>query len=118
VGYLLRMSDELHDWLADQQRTDLPAAMRVGQALAALMSEGAGLGLPLVVPVSAAWPEDLVAALDDSYQHRMDRLQVIRRRATEATSLVKEIHRSVRHAGHQAAAPGHRPASSSRTCGS
>ncbi len=91
MAYLLRMSDELHDWLADLQGTDPAAAVRVGQAMAALMSEGVGLGPPLVVPVMATWPEDLLAALDDSYQRRMDRLQVIRRRAADATLLVKDM---------------------------
>ena len=70
MGYRLRMSGEIHDWLADLNETDPPAAMQVGQALAALMSEGAGLGPPLVVPVAATWPEDMVAALDASYEPR------------------------------------------------
>ena len=91
MAYLLRMSDELHDWLADLHGADPTAALRVGQALAALMSEGVGLGPPLVVPVMATWPEDLVAALEDSYQRRVDRLQVIRRRAADATLLVKDM---------------------------
>jgi phage shock protein A/DNA-binding XRE family transcriptional regulator len=91
VGYRLRMSDEIHDWLTDLHETDPPAALQVGQALAALMSEGASLGPPLVVPVAATWPEDLVAALDDSYQHRLDRLQVVRRRVAEAAWLVKDL---------------------------
>ena len=91
MAYLLRMSDELHDWLADLQGTDPAAAVPVGQALAALMSEGVGLGPPLVVPVMATWPEDLVAALDASYQRRVDRLQVIRRRAADAALLVKDM---------------------------
>ena len=91
MAYLLHMSDELHDWLADLRGTDPAAAVRVGQALAALMSEGVGLGPPLVVPVMATWPEDLVAALDASYQRRVDRLQVIRRRAADATLLVKDM---------------------------
>jgi phage shock protein A len=85
------MSDEIHDWLADLHETDPAAAVQVGQALAALMSEGASLGPPLVVPVAATWPEDLVAALDDSYQHRLDRLQVVRRRVAEAAWLVKDL---------------------------
>jgi len=91
VGYLLRMSDEIHDWLAGLHQNDPPAAMLAGQALAALMSEGASLGPPLVVPVAATWPEDLVAALDDSYQHRLDRLQVVRRRVAEAAWLAKDL---------------------------
>jgi phage shock protein A len=91
VGYRLRMSGEIHDWLADLHETDPPAAMLVGQALAALMSEGASPGPPLVVPVAATWPEDMVAALDSSYQHRLDRLQVVRKRVAEAAWLVKDL---------------------------
>jgi len=91
VGYRLCMSGEIHDWLADLHETDPSAAMLVGQALAALMSEGASPGPPLVVPVAATWPEDLVAALDDSYQHRLDRLQVVRKRVAEAAWLVKDL---------------------------
>jgi phage shock protein A/DNA-binding XRE family transcriptional regulator len=85
------MSGEIHDWLADLHETDPAAALLVGQALAALMSEGASLGPPLVVPVAETWPEDLAAALDASYQHRLDRLQVVRKRAAEAASLVRDI---------------------------
>ena len=91
MGYRLRMSGEIHDWLADLHETDPAAAMLVGQALAALMSEGASLGPPLVVPVAETWPEDLAAALDASYQHRLDRLQVVRKRAAEAACLVRDI---------------------------
>src|SRR5580692_4379819 len=85
------MSGEIHDWLADLHETDPAAAVLVGQALAALMSEGASLGPPLVVPVAETWPEDLAAALDASYQHRLDRLQVVRQRAAEAACLVRDI---------------------------
>ena len=91
MGYRLRMSDEIHDWLADLHASDPAAAMLVGQALAALMSEGASLGPPLVVPVAETWPEDLAAALDASYQHRLDRLQVVRKRVAGAAWLVRDI---------------------------
>jgi phage shock protein A len=91
VSYRLRMSGEIHDWLADLHNTDPAAALRVGQALAALMSEGASLGPPLVVPVAETWPEDLAAALGASYQHRLDRLQLVRKRAAEAACLVRDI---------------------------
>ncbi|HJY94119.1 MAG TPA: hypothetical protein VJ371_04150, partial [Streptosporangiaceae bacterium] len=91
MSYRLRMSGEIHDWLADLHHTDPAAALLVGQALAALMTEGASLGPPLVVPVAETWPEDLAAALDASYQHRLDRLQAVRRRAGEAAWLVKDI---------------------------
>jgi phage shock protein A len=91
VGYLLRMSGEIHDWLADLYQSDPPSALLVGQALAALMSEGASLGPPVVVPVAATWPEDLVTALDDSYQHRLWRLQEVRRRVAEAAWLARDL---------------------------
>jgi phage shock protein A len=91
VGYRLRMSGEIHDWLAGLREGQPAAALQVGQALAALMSEGASLGPPLVVPVAETWPEDLSAALDASYQHRLDRLQVVRKRVAEAAWLVKDL---------------------------
>jgi phage shock protein A len=91
VGYRLRMSGEIHDWLADLNETNPVAALLVSQALAALMSEGASLGPPLVVPVAETWPEDLAAALDASYQYRLDRLQLVRKRAAAAAGLVKDI---------------------------
>ena len=65
--------------------------MLAAQALAALISEGASLGPPLVVPAALTWPEDLVAALDASYQDRLERLQVMRRRTAEAAWLVRDI---------------------------
>jgi phage shock protein A len=95
VSYRLRMSGEIHDWLADLHHTDPAAALLVGQALAALMTEGASLGPPLVVPVAETWPEDLAAALDASYQHRLDRLQVVRKRAAEAAWLVRDIQEQI-----------------------
>ena len=91
MSYLLRMSGEIHDWLADLHETDPAAALQVGQALAALMSEGASLGPPLVVPVAETWPEDLPAALDASYQHRLDGLKAVRKRVADAAWLVKDI---------------------------
>ena len=91
MSYLLRMSGEIHDWLADLHETDPAAALQVGQALAALMSEGASLSPPLVVPVAETWPEDLAAALDASYQHRLDGLKAARKRVADAAWLVKDI---------------------------
>jgi hypothetical protein len=95
VGYRLKMSGEIHDWLADLHSTDPPTAMQVVQALAALISDGASLGPPLVVPVAETWPEDLAGALDASYQGRLDRLQVVRKRAAEAAWLVKDLQEQI-----------------------
>lgn len=91
MSYLLRMSGEIHDWLTDLRGSDPPAAILVRQALAALMSEGAGLGSQLVAAVDPLRPEELVEVLDSSYQERMERLQAARWRAGEAATLVKDI---------------------------
>ena len=49
TGHVLRMSGEIHDWLAGLRDSNPRAARRVTQTLAALMEEGTGLGDPLVV---------------------------------------------------------------------
>jgi phage shock protein A/DNA-binding XRE family transcriptional regulator len=92
VAYQLRMSGEIHDWLADLQRSDPPAAMMVGEALDALMTEDASLRSPLVVPAAESLPPgDLTADLESSYQRRLERLRVMRRRAAEAAALTEGI---------------------------
>jgi phage shock protein A len=91
AGYALRMSGEIHDWLADLSGSDPTAAMRVGQALAALMNEGVSLGDPLVVSTADSWPWALAEALDRSYQEGLERLQLLRRRVAGAATLVRDI---------------------------
>jgi len=91
AGYALRMSGEIHDWLADLSGSDPAAAMRVGQALAALMSEGASLGDPLVVSTADSWPWALAEALDRSYQAGLEGLQLLRRRTADAVTLIRDI---------------------------
>ena len=69
-----------------------PAApMRAGQALAALMKEGASLGDPLVVSTADAWPWVLAEALDRSYQESLERLTALRQGEADAATLVKDI---------------------------
>jgi phage shock protein A len=91
AGYTLRMSGEIHDWLADLRGSNPRAAMRVARALAALMEEGAGLGDPLVVSTADSWPQALAEALDRSYQERLDRLTAVRQGEADAATLVKDI---------------------------
>ncbi len=91
AGYALRMSGEIHDWLADLRGSSPPAAMRVAQALAALMEEGADLGDPLVVSTADSWPWALAEALDRSYQESLERLTAVRRGEADAATLVKDI---------------------------
>ena len=94
-GYVLRMSGEIHDWLADLRGRDASAALRVVQALARLMTEGASLGDPLVVSTADSWPWALSEALDRSYQESLERLTVLRRGEADAAALVKDIQAQV-----------------------
>jgi phage shock protein A len=92
VGYLLRMSDEIHDWLADLHGSDPSAAMLVGAALAALMSEGASLGPPLVASLAGApLPAEPLEALDQSYQDKLEQAAAARRGAADAATVVKDL---------------------------
>jgi hypothetical protein len=91
AGHVLRMSGEIHDWLADLRGSDPPAARRVGQALAALIREGASLGDPLVVSTADSWPWALAETLDRSYQESLERLTVLRRGEADAATVAKDL---------------------------
>jgi hypothetical protein len=91
AGYPLRMSGEIRDWLADLRDRDPTAARLVGQALAALMTEGASLGEPLVVSTADSWPGALGEALDRSCQESLERLKLLRRGEADAVTLIRDI---------------------------
>jgi hypothetical protein len=91
AGYALRMSGEIHDWLADLRSSDQTAALRVAKALATLMREGASLGDPVVLSTADSWPWALTKTLDRSYQQSLDRLTALRRGEADAATLVKDI---------------------------
>ena len=90
-GYALRMSDEIHDWLAGLRRSDQTAALRVAKALFTLMTEGAGLGDPVLLSTADSWPWALAEALDRSYQQRLEQLTALRRGEADAATLVRDI---------------------------
>jgi phage shock protein A len=97
MGYQLRMSGEIHDWL-DQLRTADPARARlVAEALAALAAGGASLGPPLVRPADPDHPEpagtelDPRAQLDQAYQDQLEQLAGLRRRVAEAATLARQF---------------------------
>ncbi len=90
MGYELRMSAEIHDWLANLRSEDPPAAALVADALTALTTEGAALGPPLVVPV-AITASDLSDALDQAYQDNLAAMQIMRRRTADAAVLAHDI---------------------------
>ena len=83
MGYRLRMSGEIHDWLADLHDSDPVAAMLTGQALAALIGEGASLGPPLVVPAAATWPEAADRSVSQQTPRRCTRKGVPRHAASD-----------------------------------
>ena len=92
TGYVLRMSGEIHDWLAGLRGRDPSAARCVAQALAALMNEGAGLAAPRAVSsASAGRPADQRRALDSSYQERVARLEIARRGKADADALIMDL---------------------------
>ena len=91
AGFVLRMSGEIHDWLADLRVSDESAALRVVRALVALMREGASLGDPVVVSTAGSWPWALAEALDRSYQQSLERLTALRRGEADAEMLVRDI---------------------------
>lgn len=97
MGYQLRMSGEIHDWL-EQLRTADPARARlVAEALAALAAGGASLGPPLVRPADPDQPGlagvelDPRAQLDVAYQDQLEQLTAIRRRVTDAATLARQF---------------------------
>ncbi|MGP7996189.1 MAG: PspA/IM30 family protein [Streptosporangiaceae bacterium] len=101
MGYQLRMSGEIHDWLQNLRRTDPPRAGLVAEALTALAAGGASLGPPLVRPadpdqVTAAEPEaDPRARLDVAYQDQLELLAPLRRRVADAATLAKQFSRQI-----------------------
>jgi phage shock protein A len=96
VGYLLRMSGEIRDWLADLRVSDPVAARRVGEALTALITEGPGLGPPLVVSLAdPASSGDQAEAFEDSYHDRLERVEDVRGHLAEAKKLVRDIEQQI-----------------------
>jgi hypothetical protein len=91
TGYALRMSGEIRDWLSGLRDSDPAAAMVVGQALAALLNEGAPLGEPLVASTADSWPSALAEGLDRSYREKMARLAAVRQAVVDASALVEDI---------------------------
>lgn len=97
MGYQLRMSGEIHDWLENLRSADPPRARLVADALAALAAGGASLGLPLVRPADPADPGpdecdlDPRLLLDQAYQDQLDRLTALRRRVADAATLARQF---------------------------
>jgi len=104
MGYRLRMSAEIHDWLADLRDSDPPAALLAGRALTALAEEGGGLGPPLVIsPPDRPQPEELLGALDRRYQAWLESLRGMRSRVADEAMQRRDIERQITELESQAA---------------
>ena len=97
MGYRLKMSAEIYDWLAELRDSDPPTAVLAARALAALADGGDRLGPPLATAVAAVRPrpDDLASALDQHYQDRLESLTLTRRRVAQAATLRKNIERQL-----------------------
>jgi len=96
MGYRLRMSAEIYDWLAELRDSDPPSAELTAQALAALADGGDRLGPPVVTAVPVRpHPDELARALDQHYQDRLELLTAMRRRLAEAAMLRKDLERQL-----------------------
>jgi len=97
VSYLLRMSDEIRDWLDDLRDSEPVAARRVGAALTALISEGASLGAPLVIALESprSAPAGKPETPAESRQERLEQTRTVRGQHAEAAALIKDTEQQV-----------------------
>ena len=92
MGYQLKMSAEIYDWLAELRDSDPPTAILAAQALTVLADGGDRLGPPLVTAVAPRLsPDELASALDQHYQDQLESLTLMRRRVAQAATLRKNI---------------------------
>jgi hypothetical protein len=92
MGYRLKMSAEIYEWLAELRDSDPPTAILAAQALTALADSGDRLGPPLVTAVAPRLsPDELESALDQHYQARLESMNAMRRRVAQAATLRKNI---------------------------
>src|SRR5260370_1194082 len=106
MGSARRMSGELHDWLTGLRDGDPSAARSVGEALTALMTEGASLGPPLVVPVVSPAVEMTVAeALRRSYQRGLEWARAARRREADAVAVAERLRQQLAERESQGSSP-------------
>jgi hypothetical protein len=92
MGYRLRMSAEIYDWLAELRDSDPPAAALTTQTLAALAAGGDRIGPPLVSAADGRLhPDELPSAMDWRYQAWLESLTRIRRQVARAATLRKGL---------------------------
>jgi hypothetical protein len=96
MGYRLRMSAEIYDWLAELRDSDPPAAVLTARALAALADGGDRLGPPLVITVDGRLvPRDLWSALDQRYDAWLESMTAMRREVADAAMRRRDLERQL-----------------------
>src|SRR5581483_5843113 len=96
MGYRLRISAEICDWLAELRDSDPAAAALTTQALAALAAGGDRIGPPLVTAAdSPLQPDELPSAMDWRHQAWLESLTGIRLQAARAATLRKDLERQL-----------------------
>ena len=96
MGYQLKMSAEIYDWLSELRDSDPPAAILAAKALTALADGGDRLGPPLVTAVAPRLsPDKLESTLDQHYQDQLESLSLMRRRVAQAATLRKDLERQL-----------------------
>lgn len=91
MGYKLRMSAEIADWLGDLRESDPFAATEVGAALLAVMTAADVAALAFVTDTREPDSEDPRERLDRAYQRTLTVLQRFRRHSAEAATRRKEL---------------------------
>lgn len=92
MSHRLQMTDEVRSWLTGLRSRDLAGARLAGEAVIALLDEGAALGSPLVVAVEPALrAHDVGMALDHSYQRQLELLQRVRRSVADVVTSRRRV---------------------------
>lgn len=95
MGYQLRMTAEIAEWLGDLRESDPITAIEVGAALAALMEAAEVASLAFVTGTDDTAIDDPRERLDYAYQRMLEVLQRLRRKGAEVATLRKHLEMQV-----------------------
>jgi hypothetical protein len=90
MGYLIRMTPEVEEWLSGVRGRDPAVADLIDEAVAALRAGGESVGSPLVVPVDDPFPP-VRPDLDLAYERRLEMLTRVRRAVADVATSRKRL---------------------------
>jgi hypothetical protein len=90
MGYLIRMTPEVEEWLSRVRDRDPAVADLVDEAVAALRAGGDSVGSPLVVPVDDPFPP-VRPDLDAAYERQLEMLTRVRRAVADVATSRKRL---------------------------